>query len=214
MSFPGATLSGADRIPSMGGTMTAEPLPAWVFPPPGGFTADDLDRIPELPPHTELIDGSLVFVSPQKYFHMLAVDLLSGALRTLAPPTHRVAREMTVVLGKRNRPEPDVCVVRAEAVSEGAHETGFQAADVSLVVEVVSPESSERDRKRKPQLYAEAGIPHFWRVEQGEGRHPVVYVYELDPATRAYVPTGIHHDRLKVPVPFTIDIDLTEIDRL
>lgn len=194
--------------------MTAEPLPAWAFPPPGGFTADDLDRIPDLPPHTELIDGSLVFVSPQKYFHSLAVDLLISALRQAAPKSLRVCREMTIALDNRNRPEPDVSVLLAEAVTAEAHETGFQAADVVLAVEVVSPESQERDRKRKPQLYAEAGIPHFWLVEQGEVRRPVVQVFELSTVTRTYVPTGIHHDRLKLPVPFTVDIDLTEIDRL
>ena len=194
--------------------MSAEPLPAWAIPPRGGFTADDLDRIPELPPHTELVDQSLVFAGPQKYFHSLAVDLLTTSLRLMAPETLRVCREMSVVLGPRNRPEPDITVLRAEAVTEEADETGYEAADVTLVVEVVSPESEERDRKRKPQLYAEAGILHFWRVEKGEGRRPVVYVYELDPATRTYVPTGIHHDRLKVSVPFTADIDLTEIDRL
>ncbi len=33
----------------------------WYVPPEEGFHAEDLDRIPELPPHTELIDGSLVF---------------------------------------------------------------------------------------------------------------------------------------------------------
>ncbi len=82
-----------------------------------------------------------------------------------------------------------------------------------LVVEVVSAESRTRDRERKPQLYAKAGIPHFWRVENIDGR-PVVYVYELDPATGAYAPSGIFHDRLKVSVPFEIDIDLSEIDRL
>lgn len=192
--------------------MTAEPLPAWAFPPSGGFTSDDLDRIPDLPPHTELIDGSLVFVSPQKYFHMLAVELLSMSLRRVAPAKFRVCREMTVVLNKRNRPEPDVSVVRASAVSAAADETAFQAADVILAVEVVSPESEERDGKRKPQLYAEAGIPHFWRVEQGDGRRPVVYAYELDRMTSRYVPVGIFHDRLKLVAPFTVDIDLTEID--
>lgn len=194
--------------------MTAEPLPAWAFPPPGGFTADDLDRIPDLPPHTELIDGSLVFVSPQKSFHTLVLDVLVLALRAQCPQSLRVRREMSVVLNSSNRPEPDVSVLRAEAVSETADETGYQAADVVLAVEVVSPESVDRDRKRKPQLYAEAGIPHFWRVEKAEGRRPVVYVYELDTMTQTYVPSGIHHERLKVPVPFTIDIDLTEIDRL
>ncbi|MGP3945368.1 MULTISPECIES: Uma2 family endonuclease [Streptomyces] len=194
--------------------MTAEPLPAWAFPPPGGFTADDLDRMPELPPHTELIDGSLVFVSPQRSFHTLVMDLLVPALRALAPRSLRVRREMTIALDKRNRPEPDISILRAEAVSAEADETGYDAADAVLAVEVVSPESEDRDRKRKPQLYAEAGIRHFWLVEKGDGRRPVVHVFELDPVTRTYVPTSIHHDQLKVSVPFTIDIDLTEIDHL
>ncbi|MFI9415012.1 hypothetical protein [Nocardia gamkensis] len=41
--------------------MDLEPYPQWLRPPPGGFVAEDLDRLPDLPPHTELIDGSLVF---------------------------------------------------------------------------------------------------------------------------------------------------------
>ncbi|MFC3994685.1 Uma2 family endonuclease [Nocardiopsis sediminis] len=77
---------------------------------------------------------------------------------------------------------------------------------------VASPGSIERDRVRKPQLYAEAGIPHFWRVEdQGES---VVHVYELDSVTRTYVATGIHRKELKLSVSFDIEIDLTAIDRL
>ncbi|MEW2387318.1 hypothetical protein AB0933_03030 [Streptomyces venezuelae] len=98
--------------------MSVEPEasgPTWPVPPKGGWTADDLDRLPNLPPHTELIDGSLVFVSPQ-----------------------------TILL------------------------------------------------------------------ETDEGR-PVVHVFELEPATRTYVPTGIFHDDLKVSVPFTIELDLTAI---
>jgi Uma2 family endonuclease len=82
-----------------------------------------------------------------------------------------------------------------------------------MAIEVVSPDSEERDRKRKPQLYAEAGIAHFWRVENQSGR-PTVYVYELDPATSGYALTGIYHDRVKLSVPFEIDIDLTEIDTI
>jgi Uma2 family endonuclease len=91
--------------------------------------------------------------------------------------------------------------------------TTYQPADVLLAVEVVSPDSEVRDRERKPQLYAAGRIPHFWRVEDSEGR-PTVYVYELDLATKAYALTGIHHDRLKLTVPFDIDIDLTEIDEI
>ncbi|GAA0355354.1 Uma2 family endonuclease [Actinoallomurus spadix] len=184
----------------------------WYIPPEGGFRAEDLDRIPELPPHTELIDGSLVFVSPQASFHELTMGVLVNGLRRTAPSSVRVRREMTVTLDPRQRPEPDVLVVRAEAI-EGRRQTDFRPADIILAVEVVSPDSEARDRKRKPQLYAEAGIPHFWRVEDSEGRSTVC-VYELDVATMAYALTGIYHDRLKLTVPFDIDIDLTEIDRL
>jgi uncharacterized protein len=70
----------------------------------------------------------------------------------------------------------------------------------------------ERDRKTKPQRYAEAGIAHFWHVEDADGK-PVAYVDEFDPATGAYALTGIHHGRLKVAVPFPIDIDLDDLPR-
>jgi Uma2 family endonuclease len=195
--------------------MTAEPLPAWAFPPPGGFTADDLDRIPDLPPHTELIDGSLVFVSPQKSFHALAISLLENGLRRQTPEDLRVRREMTITLDRSNRPEPDLIIVHARAVPPADHdETNYPAVEVVLAVEVVSPESVSRDRERKPQLYARAGIQHFWLVEKSRGGRPTIHVYELDPVLGQYAITGIHHDRLKLAVPFTIDIDLTDIDHM
>lgn len=111
---------------------------------------------------------------------------------------------MSIVLGKRQRPEPDLSVLRAEALGDGS-ETWYPADAVVLAVEVVSPDSQERDRERKPELYAEAGIQHFWRVEEINGL-PVVYVYELD--RTAYAMSGIYHDRLKLGVPFDIDINL------
>ncbi|MDH6575475.1 Uma2 family endonuclease [Kitasatospora sp. MAP5-34] len=192
--------------------MTLEPVPDWLIPPDAGFTAEDLDRLPDLPPHTELIDGSLVLVSPQRDFHGLAMYLLEYGLRAAAPTYLRVRREMTVTLGPRQRPEPDLMVLQASAIT-GPNVTGYQPADVLLAVEVLSPDSEVRDRKRKPELYAEAGIPHFWLVEQEDG-HPVVHAYELDVVTGKYVAVGVHRDRLKLARPFAMDIDLTAIDRL
>ncbi|WP_329088765.1 MULTISPECIES: Uma2 family endonuclease [unclassified Streptosporangium] len=194
------------------GSPELEPLPSWVFPPEEGFSAEDLDRLRGIPPHTELVDGTLIFVSPQTNFHMSTLFLLESELRRAVPADLRVRREMTMTLGKRQRPEPDLLVVHAEAVKD-LKQTTYQPADVVLAVEVVSAESEIRDRERKPVLYAQAGIDHFWRIEEKDGR-PVVYVYELDPATKAYALMGIHHDRLKINVPFDVDVDLTEIDDL
>jgi hypothetical protein len=68
-------------------------------------------------------------------------------------------------------------------------------------------------RERKPQLYARAGIRHFWRVEDVSGKI-ALYAYELDPATQTYAVTGIYHGRVQLDLPFEIDIDLTEINQL
>ncbi|MEV0231506.1 Uma2 family endonuclease [Nonomuraea sp. NPDC050786] len=119
---------------------------------------------------------------------------------------------MSIILGTRQRPEPDLMVIKAEAVRDG-DETFYEARDVVLVVEVVCPASEVRDRHRKPQLYAQAAIQHLWRIEKNAGK-PVVYVYELDLASKTYAITGIHRDFLKVSVPFEIALDLTELDQL
>jgi len=185
--------------------MSVEPVPDWLRPE-GGFTADDLDNLPELPPHTELIDGGLILVSPQKLLHMKLVNRLYDSLSQAAPAGLAAVREMSVVLNNRQRPEPDVSVIDADFLDDQA--TWFPAKAVLLAIEVVSPSSEVMDRERKPQLYAQSGIEHFWRVEVKDDK-PVVYVYELDPATSTYALSGIHRDRLKLSVPFPIDIDLT-----
>ncbi|GAA0488999.1 Uma2 family endonuclease [Streptomyces olivaceiscleroticus] len=194
--------------------MTAETEHHWPVPPQDGYTVDDLLTLPDLPPHTELLDGSLIFVSPQRYFHSVVIDFLVNGLRRTVPPELLVVREMAMAIDERNGPEPDISVVRAVALrnDDQAH---FQARDVMLAVEVVSPESEARDRDTKPHKYAGAGIPYFWRVEKaGAGRRPVVHTYELDMKSRTYHPSGVHHDRLKLATPFDIDIDLAEIEHL
>lgn len=88
--------------------------------------------------------------------------------------------------------------------------TWYAPADVALVIEVVSEESADRDRSLKPFKYAQAGIPHFWRVEDEAGA-PTVHTYELDTMTSTYVATGIHRARLGAAVPFPTDIDLKSL---
>ncbi|MEO3867245.1 Uma2 family endonuclease [Nonomuraea sp. B12E4] len=180
-------------------------LPEWFYPgPPGGWTADMLDHLPpDAPRHVELIDGSLIMMSPQTAFHMYATRLFENRL---SPPENlAVVREMTVTLGLRQRPEPDILLVSKSAITDET--TSFKPEDVHLVVEVVSAESMERDRTTKPIKYSNAGIKHFWRVEREDGL-PVVYTFELEPAVKAYVPTGIHRKRLRTTIGFEVDIDL------
>lgn len=114
---------------------------------------------------------------------------------------------MSVRLDERNRTEPDIVAVTS---SYDPDRTWFPAEDVVLVVEVVSAESAHRDRTVKLRKYAEAGIPHYWRVEEEAGL-PVVHAYELDRPTRAYAPAGVFRSVIERPVPFPVRVSL---DRL
>jgi len=187
-------------------------LPPWMLPPrPSGWEADDLDNAPGLPRHTELIDGVLIFmVSPQRSWHARVVTRLTTVLDDQAPEGFEIDRDMTVKLNTKTRPEPDVLAV---TVPYDPDRTCYLPDEVALAIEVVSDESADRDRSLKPFTYAQAGIPHYWRIEE-EGGLPVIHTYELDETTHAYVATGIHRDRMKTAaVPFRIDIDLIRLVR-
>ncbi|MFF2845340.1 Uma2 family endonuclease [Streptomyces sp. NPDC058001] len=184
-------------------------LPDWMHPPRAeGWLAEDLDHLPDAPRHTELIHGALVFlVAPLPCRHGEVVTLLAAALREQVPSHVRVGREMTVKLDERNRLAPDLLVTTAD---HDGDRTWFTPDEVRLVIEVVSPESAHRDRTVKLRKYAEAGIRHYWCVEDESGA-PVVHVYELDEATSAYAPAGIFRGVLKRPVPFEISLDLDKL---
>jgi Uma2 family endonuclease len=188
--------------------LTVTSLPEWLYPgPPGGWTADDLDALPPgAPRRVELIDGALILMSPQTLFHQRMINQLLTAIRP--PEGWEVVREMSIRLSPRQRPEPDLMVVTASSAAD-QDRTYFTPGDVRLIVEVVSPDSEERDRITKRVKYAEAGIRHYWIVER-DGDAPVAYTYELDTSTLGgYIPTGVHRGRLSTDIGFPVGIDLT-----
>jgi Uma2 family endonuclease len=178
-------------------------------PRPEGWFAEDLDRLPDAPRHTELIDGALVFMmSPQRVWHSEVISELRNQLRRQRPDGYVVRREITVRLDPRNRPEPDVIVARGN--SSDRSRTWYDASDVDLVIEAVSVESAYRDYELKPAKYAKAGIPNYWIVDE-EGGRTVVHVYELDVTTDTYKDTGLYRGELTLRVPFPIELDLDKL---
>ncbi|MFI9362392.1 Uma2 family endonuclease [Kitasatospora sp. NPDC053057] len=145
-------------------------------------------------------------MTPQRSWHSRVVSRLTSALDGLAPEDVLAESWMSVTLDERNRLEPDVLVSRAAVDPD---RTGYVPTEVLLVVEVVSPESECRDRGVKVRKYAEAGIPHYWIVEEEEESRAAVHVYELDQVTSSYAPAGIFRGVLERPVPFPIFIDLS-----
>ncbi|MBA2897226.1 Uma2 family endonuclease [Nonomuraea soli] len=197
---------------------TRDVLKNWPFPPPGGWEADDLDRLPSDGPNgeldifkrVELIDGALILMSPQRLFHESVITGLRHLLDTQAPEEFRVTTQFTVKISKNQRPAPDVLVYNTAAAAPDR--TFFQPSEVHLVAEVVSPESDYRDRKVKPRIYAAAGIEHFWIISDESGK-PVIATYELDPDTHTYDCTGIYRDSFTRSEPFDLEIHFAELLR-
>lgn len=188
-------------------------VPDWLVPPYEGWHFRDLLALPlDNSRHIELIDGAFIPMSPQSKFHVRVIRNLQAELDRQCPAELRADSEMTVRVDDDNGPEPDVLVVTASAYNDEERATWYDGSDVILAVEVVSPSSLVRDRERKPQIYAKASIRYLWRIENEDGS-PVLYAYELDAATLVYVVTGIFHDRMKMSVPFPIDLDLRELTR-
>jgi putative restriction endonuclease len=102
-----------------------------------------------------------------------------------------------------------VSIVRRAALLDDLDATMLDASDVRLGIEVVSPDSEIRDKERKPQIYAAAGIPHYWIVDR-EGHTSVVYAYDLDPVHRVFGPATISRDRVDAILPFPVSVDLSE----
>ena len=118
-------------------------------------------------------------VSPQASFHMLAVRTTGdrpapGPL----PDELRTRREMSIVLGQQQRPEPDISVIRGLR-EHGPEQTAYQAEDVLLAVEDRLPRVRKPRPCRKPTLSRRRGRALLARREP-VGR-PTVYVSGLDP---------------------------------
>jgi len=102
------------------------------------------------------------------------------ALASRMPDTFKVFPGLNVVLPAEHTRllVPDVLAVRLADVDVERNPLSIPASAVPLAVEVVSPSSTTHDRFTKPALYAEAGIPHHWRVEIGRDG-PTVHVHAL-----------------------------------
>ena len=107
----------------------------------------------------ELADGEIVEMTPIGWRHVRAVTILTQFLAG-ALAGYYVSVQNPVVFGEHDERQPDLALVRAEAL-ESALPT---AGDVALVVEVAET-SLSYDRDVKLPLYARAGVPEAWVVD-------------------------------------------------
>jgi Uma2 family endonuclease len=170
-----------------------------------GWTVEDLDGLPDDGLRYELVDGSLLVSPPPTVGHNAAAFELGVLLRAAVGDSWRVVPAPGVRLDLRNYREPDLVVVRREAIGARLAD----ACDVLLAVEVMSPSSVTDDRVTKPAQYARAGIPHYWRLERGGV--PVLVTHEL--AGGVYRETGRFVDEVVVDRPVAVRFRLDAVLR-
>jgi len=109
----------------------------------------------------EVWDGNVVLRPGPSPRHQLIIEALAGALR-VGRRDLNVLVGVTVRLGEQRFVVPDIVVTGPIDIDDPV----VDAADVHLVVEVVSPVSTTLDHTLKMHGYAEAGIPWYLLVEQ------------------------------------------------
>jgi Uma2 family endonuclease len=67
-----------------------------------------------------------------------------------------------------NGPEPDIAFVRQKRLNRVRRR--YVMGEPDLAVEIVSPESIERDYQKKRAQYQEAGVQEYWIVDEPEKR--------------------------------------------
>jgi Uma2 family endonuclease len=134
-----------------------------TFPSPP-FTVDTLFELPDdTGLRYEVLGGSLVVSPAPPPGHNLAYDRLRALIFQVLPLDAEAISNTAVGLPSGDGPIPDLLVTSA---NPDEFRNWLRAELVHTVVEVVSPSHAANDQVLKTQLYAEAGIPCYWRVER------------------------------------------------
>jgi len=165
--------------------------------PEGQWTEPDLHLFPQDGHRYEIVDGSLHVTPPLDEAHEAVVEALVTLLREAAPSGWWVCARLGVGVGASNL-VPDLAVLRPH--SSGA--IWADPADVALVVEVETDASRRYDRLLKPELYADARIETYWRIEPGPS--PVLHAYALGSDGYVHTKTLQGADLMKVDAPFPV----------
>lgn len=171
--------------------------------PPGGWTVDDLDSWPETHVRYELTDGALTVSPSPSSLHQAVALRLGARLDAVAPPDLVVTQAVEIRFTRQITRIPDLLVVRSEEPARH----WFAPSEVLLAVEIESPGSHTEDRVTKPALYAQHGIPYYWRVELGPLR---VRTHRLGNGD-AYQETASGGERLVSSAPFAVDLPLADL---
>ncbi|MGA2771115.1 MAG: Uma2 family endonuclease [Bryobacteraceae bacterium] len=148
------------------------------LPNPRTVTYEEWLRMPEVTDAIEeVVDGEIRIMPPNKWNHTLIVENMRDAL--VAQLDRHEFRVVVAVFGLviRKAPltsrVPDLAVFRKSTIVE---QDGYIHSAPQLVVEVLSPGNTHRERERKLADYASLGVPEMWVVSPEARTVEVLYL--------------------------------------
>ena len=181
---------------------------------PGPWTIADVEALPETGSRFEILSPGVLTVSPgPASMHQRASRRLANLIEAAAQSAGvhaEVLEAMNVEIPGERLTIPDIALVDANA--SDANTTRFQPSQVLLAVEIVSPSSKAADRAIKPDLYAEAGIPVYWRLELDPS--PRLFGFELrDDRYHQVIDVPAGERRLITAGALSLELDPEELIR-
>src|SRR6516165_10065172 len=133
------------------------------------LTFDDFCLLVKDGQKADLINGVIYMASPD---NTDANDLFVWLLRLLGDFVEEkdlgkvYGSRVAFRLGESHGPEPDIAYVRKERLH--LVRRGYVNGPPDLAVEIVSPESVERDYDDKRTQYQQAGVAEYWIIDEME----------------------------------------------
>lgn len=114
----------------------------------------------------DLLDGVIYLASPESTDHNDLLFWLGTVVRLFVEERRLGCLTINKVayrLSSKNSPEPDLGFVAAGRVDRIKH--GYVDGPPDLAIEIVSPESADRDYENKRKRYEEAGVGEYWIID-------------------------------------------------
>jgi Uma2 family endonuclease len=148
------------------------------LPNPQTVTYEEWLRMPEVTDFIEeVVDGEIRIMPPNKWKHTVIVANLRDALvaQLNRHEVQVVDSSFGLVICKAPLTSrvPDVAVFRKSTLVE---RDGYIHSAPQLVVEVLSPGNTRRERERKLVDYASLGVPEMWVVSPEARTVEVLYL--------------------------------------
>ena len=148
------------------------------------LTYEDYAALPDDGRRYQVLDGELDVTPAPTTLHQKVSIRLSHLLLEHADRNELglvLAAPVDVVLARHVIVQPDLVFVSTERLSIVTRKCILGAPD--LAIEILSPGTKRKDRRKKSRIYAREGVPWYWIADPDER---TIDEWELDPDRDAY----------------------------